>query len=358
MSVPMPARWLAVLALASSASAAYTIRPPDAKQRLKKAAEPPTTRGKEVKEWHTVNAIFLPGVFSDALDDEQLMLELRAIDERAATRALAARQLREQQQQRKPELPELSRRFALMQVATEPLDALHLGELTIDWIESAAERCAADYLSLIGSLLEAREYVEELQTERGLLTATVGKFGPYSLMRRMDDALGPAPSTAPESFASSTLARAHRPTIWKAFSGAVSRALQQQAFRSDGGQRTGSWRARPEWRVLVKLGEIGQPANKKRTRGPKQNRRQERVLRSLQYKADGGTGGRPEVRLPPTRKQRTMAALARSIAAAKEKEEREREEEKRKDETLQKKLQALRDRKFPEPRAAGVEANK
>ena len=52
-----------------------------------------------------------------------------------------------------------------------------------------------------------------------------------------------------------------------------------------------------------------------------------------------------------------MAALARSIAAAKEKEEREREEEKRKDETLQKKLQALRDRKFPEPRAAGAEAN-
>jgi hypothetical protein len=308
---------LTLVGSVSPIGAAYTLRPPDAKAAASVNGKPVTTSQKEAKEWHSRDAIFLPGVSACPLEDEALMRELRAIDERARLRALAARQ--RQEQQGKVELPELSHEFALMSLATEPLEAQHVGEATVDWIQCAADQSARDYLEFVSTLLEAREYIEALQTERGLLRATLGKFGPYSLMRRVDALLGPAPAAA--DFSCCTLARAHRPTVWHAFASAVRLQLMQLEYRLEGGQRTRSYRSRTEWRLLTKLGEVGQAQRRSSASGP-EGRRQARALRSLQYRqAARSVGAQPAVLLPPTRKQRAMAAVAAAVAAAKAKEE-------------------------------------
>ena len=297
--------------------AAYTIRPPDSRTAVTTPVA--TTRGNEAKDWHLKDAVFLPGVFNCPLADEALLCELRAIDERARLKALAVRQRLEQPGN--VELPELAREFEMMRSATLPLEAQHVGEETISWIQDAAEQCAADYLEFVGALLEAREYIEALQTERGMLKATLGKFGPYSLMRRVDELLGPAPAEA--RFACCTLARAHRPTVWHAFCSEVRRKLEQQEYRLAGGHRTRSYRSRTEWRLITRLSELGQPKRVGETVRGAGGRREARALRSLQYKQDVRSGvAQPVARLPPTRKQRAMSAVAAAVAAAKAKEER------------------------------------
>ena len=126
--------------------------------------------------------------------------------------------------------------------------------------------------------------------------------------------LGPAPEDA--RFEHCTLARAHRPTVWGAFESAVSNKLQQRAYRLEGGSRARGWTASGEWRVLSKLGRIGQAKHPSGAAG----RRQARALRSLEYRIEAARGGGVSTLavacLPPTRKQRAMESVAKAVAAA------------------------------------------
>lgn len=293
-----------------------------------------STRTRELKDWQHERAVLLPGVDACALDDQRLMRELRRIESQARLRALAIRQRKEQQQQQRLPSPEL----AMLRAASEELSAAQIGQEAIDWIDAAAERAADDYIGFMANLVAAREYVEDLQNEQGLVRASVSKFGPTSLVRRVDADLGPAPTAAQLEYC--TLARAHRPTVWAAFCRALRFRLRQRYFQDDGGSYSRSWQASREWRVAMRLQQLNKRLNGGATDG--MSRRQARELRSIEYRMQaartrrlndqqgdenvarpdgaegrgGGAGGGVRAwHMRPTRKQRAAMATTRSGAS-------------------------------------------
>ena len=253
------------------------------------------------------NGYLLPGrqVACD-LDDEALMAELVAIDRQAKLRALTHQQRCDLLLRESPGTnPELQRLSAM----TTALTRQQIGDATIDWLSDAVAGEADSYISFIGSLIDASEYIEELQTEAGLLRATLPKFGALPLLSRVNRMLCPAPT---EDIAVATLARVHRPTVWGLFCDAVAYELELRSFRDEGGTRTRSWQAGKEWRLLTKLTEKmrGQLKSTPAPQGSGGNsRKTRRELRSLEYRIAARRDQESRTvsaKLPPTRRQRAM----------------------------------------------------
>ena len=115
--------------------------------------------------------------------------------------------------------------------AKQPLGRREVGAPTLQWLGTATERCAVEYLAMADQLGEAAAPKDEEQAMEGSLRALRARFGIVPLVRRVDEILtmsGPPPAAAAEH---AERVRQHVPTVWASFSSAV-RALLQIRYES------------------------------------------------------------------------------------------------------------------------------
>jgi len=154
--------------------------------------------------------------------------------------------------------------------AKQPLGRREVGAPTLQWLGTATERCAVEYLAMADQLGEAAAPKaapkDEEQAMEGSLRALRARFGIVPLVRRVDEILtmsGPPPAAAAEH---AERVRQHVPTVWASFSSAV-RALLQIRYESSaalglsatgtggggGGGGVGRWSNSSAWLLLREL---------------------------------------------------------------------------------------------------------